>query len=186
MRMRPLLVPTILPAIMLAAAPIGARAPAAQDPASSHALDTLLACKAMTDAAQRLACYDSNVAQLQTATARRDIVVVDRNEVREARHSLFGFNLPTLAIFGNDGKDKSSPVVEEEKEINATIQSARQDGQGNWLITLDNGAVWRQTDGVPQGYTPRAGMAVTVRRAALGSYFMRVGKWPGFKAKREG
>jgi hypothetical protein len=176
----------IAPLILLSCFPADARSTDKMPAGPPKALDALIACKNIAQPTDRLACYDKSVAQLQTATAQHDIVVVDRAEVREARHSLFGFNLPSLAIFGSGEKNTSAPVVEEEKEISATIQAARQDGAGNWMVTLDSGAVWHQTDEAVLGYVLKPGMPVTIRRAAFGSYFLRVGNKPGFKAKREG
>jgi hypothetical protein len=151
--------------------------------AGAKAFDQLLACKGITDSAQRLACYDQTVGTLADAKAKRDIVVVDKQEVREAKRSLFGFTLPNLRIFGDSDAAKGSEEPEE-KEITATVRGAREDGAGNWIVTLDDGAVWHQTDG-EIAIAPKPGTQVTIRRAALGSYFLRVGKQPGVKARRE-
>lgn len=153
--------------------------------AGAKAFDQLLACKAVADPAQRLACYDQTVGTLADAKAKKDIVVVDRQEVREAKRSLFGFTLPNLRIFGDSGPDKGKGAEEpEETEITATVRSAREDGDGNWIIVLDDGAVWHQTAG-EIAIAPKPGGQVTIRKAALGSYFLRVGKQPGVKARRE-
>ena len=153
--------------------------------AGAKAFDQLLACKGIADSAQRLACYDQTVGTLADAKAKRDIVVVDKQEVREAKRSLFGFTLPNLRIFGDsDGGKGKSAEEPEETEITATAQSARQDGDGNWIIVLDDGAVWHQTAG-DIAMAPKPGTQITIRRAALGSYFLRVGKQPGVKARRE-
>jgi len=153
-------------------------------PAQTKALDDMVACRSVTDATQRLACFDEKVGALQDATARHDIVVVNRQEVRDARRSLFGFTLPSLRIFGDSDQGKPDATEPEEKEITATIRSARQDGAGNWIVILEDGAIWHQTDGAV-AVGPKPGMQVTIRKAALGSYFMRVGKQPGVKARRE-
>jgi len=158
------------------------------EPARNTALDAVLNCRKLADPAQRLACFDKSVDSLQTANANRDIVVVDRGEIRKARRSLFGFNVPSLKIFGSDQdrKVRGTPagIEGEDDEINTTITSAHRDANGNWVVTLADGAVWRQTDGTI-ALGPRAGGAITIRRAALGSYFMRIGKQPGVKARRE-
>ncbi|MBA2932708.1 hypothetical protein HZF05_01240 [Sphingomonas sp. CGMCC 1.13654] len=173
-------------AIGLAAAILGGAAPMPGS-SQSHAFDPVIACRSIAEPAARLACFDKSVADFQVATDKRDVVIVDRAEVREARHSLFGFNLPTLRIFGGgDNKQGSAPVDEEEKEINATVRSARMNGDLTWTIVLDSGAVWQQTDQAALPLPPRAGDAVDIRRAALGSYIMKVGRQPGFKARRIG
>ncbi|GAW40910.1 hypothetical protein SH203_01312 [Brevundimonas sp. SH203] len=65
------------------------------------------------------------------------------------------------------------------------MTSARDLGRGEWLITLDDGSVWRKTDSVDVLFSARRQYPVTVRRAALGSYMMKVGDTPAFRVKRE-
>lgn len=156
----------------------------ATDAQQSTALDAVLNCRSITGAAERLACFDRNIDALQSATAKRDIVVVDREVVRKTRRSLFGFNLPGGTIF-DPGNGKASAPAEEEREINATIRSARLGADGYWVVVLDDGAVWHQTDGT-LAVAPKPNTAVVIRRATLGSYFMRIGSQPGVKARREG
>lgn len=160
-----------------------------------EALQPLLSCRAETDAAARLACYDKAADALKAATERRDIVVVDKAEVQKARRSLFGFAIPSLKLFGADDRagdqrrsgDRRGPtgIDAEVDEVATSVRSARQDRDGLWIITMEDGAVWHQTGGT-LAVTPKAGSAVTIRRAALGSYFLRVGRAPGVKARREG
>jgi len=169
---------------MLAVPAIAKQQPAAPDTARSQALDTMIACRAIAVPADRLACFDRNVDALQTATAKRDIVIVNREDVRKARRSLFGFNIPEMPILG-DSNGKAGAPVEENREITATVRAAEQDRDGNWIVTLDDGAVWHQTHGGPLAVRPRPGTTVTIRRAALGSYFMQVGRQPGVRARRE-
>ncbi len=148
------------------------------------ALDPVLACRAIADGTARLACYDSSVGALQAATAKHDIVVIDQQDVARARRSLFGFSLPNFDFLGGGKNDDSHNVTPEDSRITATIRGVRQDADGNWIFTLDDGAVWHQTTG-QLAISPRPGETVEIRRAALGSYFMRVGRQTSFKAKRE-
>lgn len=150
----------------------------------SHALDAVIGCRNITDGTERLACFDRSVDALQSATTKHDIVVVDREEVRKTRRSLFGFSLPDGGVFGANS-EKRGAVTPEDEEISSTVRSARVDPDGNWVVVLDDGAIWHQTGGT-LALTPKPGTPVTIRRAALGSYFMRIGKLPGVKARREG
>jgi hypothetical protein len=160
-------------------------APAGTVQSKAKAFDEVEACRSIADSAQRLACFDQSVAKLQEAADKQDIMVVDREQVRQTRRSLFGFSVPDLGIFGGGNKaDKHTDDRDDVKEITGTVRTARMDGEGNWIVTLDDGAVWHQTDGAV-GIAPRAGGQVTIRRAALGSYFLRVGNQPGVKARRE-
>lgn len=70
-------------------------------------LQQTLDCAAIKADAERLACYDRTVAALGKAEEAKEIVVTDREQMREARRSLFGFRLPSLRIFGS-GMRKSA------------------------------------------------------------------------------
>lgn len=140
----------------------------------------LVACKDIAEAGARLACYDEKVAALQTAQSSNQVVIADREQVREARRGLFGLSLPRIKLFGGDG-DEGDQI----KEIEGVIQSARTIRSGKWLIRLEDGALWQQTD--PPRSTmrrPRAGDSITIERAALGSFLAKVNDGRGFKVKR--
>jgi hypothetical protein len=140
----------------------------------------LLDCRALADPQKRLACYDDRVGALDTAEKKRDVVIVDRKQVTEAKKSLFGLSLPTLHIFNNaTGGDKDDDDVQ---EINTTIQQASQGG-GHWLLVLADGARWQQTD---DNYLdpPKPGTPIRIHRGALGSYMANVGKAPGIRVRR--
>jgi hypothetical protein len=154
------------------------------DGPDSKALDPVIACRAIAVDAARLACYDSSVGALQTASAKHDIVVIDQQDVARARRSLFGFSLPSFDFLGGGKTDDKHNSTPEDSMMIATLRSAQRDGEGNWIFTLDNGAVWHQTTGI-LALSPKSGETVEIRRAAFGSYFMRVGKQASFKAKRE-
>lgn len=175
--------------LILAAATITSSASLAAAPVNTlqskaKAFDEVVACRAIADNAQRLACFDQSVSKLQEAADKRDIMVVDREQIGETRRSLFGFSLPDIGIFGGGKPDRHGGDAEDLKQITGTVRSARMDGAGQWIVTLEDGAVWHQTDGT-LGIGPKPGTPVIVRRAALGSYFLKVGSQPGVKARRE-
>ena len=159
-----------------------------KQPDRGKPLAGLATCHAIVDVGQRAACYDREYAALQVAVDKGDLMMVDREGVRQTRQSLFGFSLPNLAIFGgaNTDKGRARPDSDELEQLNATVHSARPDQDGRWVIILDNGATWHQMDDNPLGRSPRLGDTVLIRRAALGSFIMRIGSMPSFKAQREG
>ena len=66
----------------------------------------LIDCRTVTENVARLACYDAQVAKLDEAESRNELVVVDKEQVRKARKGLFGLTLPDLGgVFGG-GDDK--------------------------------------------------------------------------------
>jgi hypothetical protein len=156
----------------------GSTAAAARDPEPAQTpaiVQRLLACRAMTDTTQRLACYDRETGMVADAIAKRDVVVIDKVRATAAKRSLFGFSVPDFAgLFG--GGDLN--------EIEGTVASASQDAFGGWVIKLTDGSAWNQTEEKRLALEPRRGDKITVKRGALGSYFLKVGNQPGFKAKR--
>lgn len=137
----------------------------------------LVDCRAIKETTDRLACYDREVASLDAAERSKDVVIVDKEQVREAKRTIFGLALPRIKLFG--GGDKSDEV----SQIESRITSAREGVEG-WTIWLADGSIWRQADSNPIYRTPKPGLDVIVKRATLGSYIMRVGGSPGVKVKR--
>ena len=144
--------------------------------------EAMLRCRAVTDDAARLACFDEAAAALDAAIASRDVVVVDRKQIRESKRTLFGLPIPDLPLFGGGG---DGPEEEEITSITGTVRSASRDGDGRWLVRLEEGSVWRQIDSRPLALRPKAGMEVEIDRGALGSYRMSVAGQPGIKVRRE-
>jgi hypothetical protein len=141
-------------------------------------LQSLLACRAITDSGQRLACYDKATGDFAAAVGKKEVVVIDKARANEAKKSLFGFSVPNFAgLFGGG---------DEVNQIEGTVEGAHINGDGGWTIRLNDGSVWAQTDDTPVALEPRHGDKVVVRRGTLGSYFVKLGSQPGFKAKRVG
>ena len=136
----------------------------------------VLQCRALADSAQRLACFDRTVGTLAQAQQSKDLVVADKEAIREARRGLFGFSLPKVKIFGDDD------MAEEVKAIETTIKAVSQ-GQRGYIFTLQDGARWAQQDGAYMD-RPKAGSKIRIRRAALGSYMGSIEGRVGFRIER--
>jgi len=133
-------------------------------------------CRAITDSAQRLACFDRSVGALADAQASKDLYVADKDAMREARRGLFGFNLPKMRIFGDDDMEKDVD------SIDSTI-TGFSEGQRGYIFTLKDGARWRQTDGAYMD-KPKLGAAIRIKRASFGSFFGSIAGRPGFRIER--
>jgi hypothetical protein len=133
----------------------------------SAALQAVLNCRVASDPTPRLACFDDSVAKLAQAEASGQIVVVDREQVRAVRREAFGFNLPKLSIF--DRGEKPDQI----DRVSLAVESAHQNGDGKWIITVEGGGVWRQTD-AERLAPPEKDAKAEIRKAALGSYFMSI------------
>lgn len=163
----------------------GDRAQAAA-PGSTTLIDQLADCRAQTVDAQRLACFDRTVTAVVDARRKKDIVILDRSEVRKAKTSLFGFSLPSIKLFGGGNDD------EQLKQLVGTMGSSTMLTGGLIRFELDdvqpasgaakvgdNKSVWETTEQVM--LPPRRGDTVTIKSGALGSY---VATAPGRRSAR--
>ena len=137
----------------------------------SPTVDAVLACQAQTSVEARLACYDRTVAALRQGLDAGTVLALDP---RQARRSMFGLSTPEILERAGDREEMPS-------EITARVQSAGHSGFQRWIVTLDNGQVWRTTDMVGEAPPPRAGTTVQLSRGALANYWLRV---PGFRSLR--
>ena len=148
--------------------------------ARPEAFEALVRCRTISEADARLQCFDAASATLEDATQRRELVVVDRKQIRETKKSLFGLDLPNLNIFGG-GDDDAEPEI---KSVDGVVASAYADGDGRWVVKLEDGSTWAQTDNSALALSPKKGQKIRINRAALGSYMMRVNNQPAVRAKR--
>jgi hypothetical protein len=168
---------------MLLAGGMSLSTAAAAQQATPAPIAALTACRGLTDAAARLACFDQAAAALDTAVSQKNLVVLDREAVRKTRRSLFGFGLPRLPFFGDDDDENEAP---EAREITAAIASAQPFGYNKWRIKLEDGALWETTEAYRGFKQPGPGTKVVIKAGPLGSYVMRIGGERGVKAKRVG
>jgi len=165
----------LLPVTSLPAAP---KAP-------PRALSKLLDCRAITESASRLACYDEQVAAIEAATARDEVVVMDKEDVRKTRRSLFGFTMPKLPFLGGGDKEDDAKDESQVNEIEDVIKNLKALPYGIWIFTLDDGSQWQSADPMPYG-TPKIGHKILIKRAALSAYKASVNGWAPVKVKRVG
>jgi len=161
----------------------GGAAQPAQQPQRAPAFEALVRCRAVAGAEERLRCFDAAAEALDRAEAARDLVVVDRGQVRESRRRLFGLAVPDLPIFGR--RTERDEEAEEVRSIEGLVRSARQNALGQWVVTLEDGAIWVQADDNVIALRPVAGQRVQINRAALGTFMMRINNQPGVRARRQ-
>jgi hypothetical protein len=133
-------------------------------------------CRAITDNAARLECYDRTVGALASAEASKDLYVADKETMRETRRGLFGFNLPKVKLFGNED------LGDDVKSLETTIKAVSS-GQRGYIFVLEDGARWAQTDGAYMD-RPKPGSKIRIRKAALGSYMGSIEGRVGFRIER--
>jgi hypothetical protein len=158
------------------AAPMSAHGAATNAP--TKVFQAVMDCRALSEASARLACYDAATAGLGEAEKKGDIVVIDREQATTARRQAFGFDLGALSIL-----DKVIPA-EDLNAVTTTLSKAYQDANGKWVLVLEDGGVWRQTDTTNLSRPAHAGSTVKIRRAALGSFFINVDGQLAMRAQR--
>ena len=165
--------------MLITATPLAAQ----DDPGESAYVAALRACQGKTDAAERLACYDTAVASIVAASSEGEVRVVDREEVRQTRRNLFGFALPDIGIFGSKNDKQGSAQKEEFAALETTITGVRA-AAGTYILITEEGAEW-QLDEVPSRLMrPKPGQPLEIRSGALSSYFLRINGQKGVKGRR--
>ena len=151
--------------------------PKLKDARSNALLQALAACRGIADEKARLDCYDGASARLAEAVDKKELVVLDQQEIRETRRSLFGFSVPNIPLFrgeagGDDGK------------LETTIAAASPLEGGKWQIRLEDGAVWQTSETRLNLSDPRRGQKIVIQRGTLGNYFLRIDGQRGVRGRR--
>ena len=175
------LITSFLPAIAACALP--ALASAADDIASA-----MKACRAETDDARRLACYDraagrgSGAAPAAAASAATAAATPAAPTAAPAAPTPAGPSQPAPAAKSEDnfGRERQLAHEEDEKredatravgELRATIVSIEKRMDGLMTFTLDNGQVWRQN--TPDSkFRLKAGDRVRIQPGSLKSFIL--------------
>jgi hypothetical protein len=148
--------------------------------ARSDLLQKVVDCRAIADSTARLACYDTQVARLDEAEAKKEVVVVDQAEVKKARRGLFGLSLPDLGgLFGGGGDGKEDEGL---SEIESVIKQSSF-ANNRWTITLEDGARWVQTE-LRSVREPKPGMKIRIKKAAMGSFMANINDRPAIRVAR--
>jgi len=139
---------------------------------ASAQIEGFKACASISDGAKRLACYDSALAATDAQSAaklaeqRRAAEVAAAKAAEEAKARK---EQERLAAFGAASAPKADGE-EAVNEISAAIAELRE-GISGYVVTLDNGQVWRQTEA--RSLPPvRIGDTVTIRKGMIGGYRM--------------
>ncbi len=150
----------------------------AQDEGSPDHLKSLQACQQVVDDTERLACFDAAVSAMVTATETGELRVVDKEDVTKTRRRLFGFSLPDIGIFGGDDEDDELSTLE------STITSVRYFRHNALTFRIEEGGLWRIQSAPRRLRRVKSGDKVVFKKAALGSYFIRINGQTGVKGTR--
>jgi hypothetical protein len=123
----------------------------------------LRACRAETDGVKRLACYDREMARMDEPGHLAPVAPTAAQPPAQPPVSpTERFGLSPEAVTTHDAAPS---------KLTARVTSVSQKAHGRYLITLDNGQVWLQTED-NLGFSPQAGGSVTISRGMLGAYYM--------------
>jgi hypothetical protein len=153
---------------------------AGEGTSATKTIDALTSCRTVADSQERLACYDRATDTIIAARTRKDLIVMDKAEVRETRKGLFGFSLPKVRIFGKDDDTAEADL----SDVTLKITSVRDIGFGKWRFAVENGGVWETTEAHPRFKDPKVGESVLIEKGALNGYFAKIGKGHRVSAKR--
>lgn len=158
-----------LPTILLAFALSGSAA---------EPLAGVLACRAVTDSAERLACFDRESAALASAPASPLAVAPTAAPALDPQQA---FGLASSAIVANEEAAGARPP--KVSKIESRIIGLALTPNGRTLFTLANAQVWRQleSDG---DVLARLGDAATISSGLLGSYWLQLKSGRGCKVTR--
>ncbi|WP_420331905.1 hypothetical protein [Oceanicaulis alexandrii] len=187
-----------LRSLAAAIAVLAASAPTLAQEAQSESdtLNRLLACRALSDDAARLACQDEHLNTFAQATETGRIVVVERRALREVERESFGLNLPSVGRLGGllrrRDSEEATEVAEVETLEDGSTATYNASGSldslvgvpvsevsmrgGKLRITLANGQIWAQTDStrLPRisSRAVRDGLTADIESGVLGAHFM--------------
>lgn len=130
----------------------------------------VVACRTIRDAMTRLTCYDQQVAALEQAASKREIVIADKQAVETAQRGLFGFATPVAKLMGFGGNDDATTEL---KEISTKVGGVRRTGAG-WLLDFEDGSTWEQNDTRDFVLSPKVGNEALISRGALGTFTVSV------------
>lgn len=148
-------------------------------PPTPAQIQLLYDCRAIADAAGRLACFDREVAALQQAEGARDISFIDRESAQKTRRGLFGLAPSNLPIFGSDND------AERITQFESVAKWIRRGGDGKIRFEIEDGAQWVQIDNAELLREPRAGDKILIYPGAMGSFFAKIGEQKRIRVRRE-
>lgn len=144
-------------------------------------LESLLACRSVSGAEARLACFDTASEAFDVAERQGEVTVVDQAQAQETRTRLFGLNLDGANLWGRLRQEERDRV----EAIETTLVRASTDGNGRAVLVLADGSTWRQTDSERINARLRAGAPVRVRQGAVGSFLLSVDGARSVRARRD-
>jgi len=154
-------------------------------------------CRALSDDAQRLACYDqvfprtaipAQSPKTQPAIVGSATTQPGASPEGGAHESGQQSSAPDPEFGLSEAQRRAGAANTEQAKIResilATVTDLRQTSGGEFIVTLDNGQVWRQID-LESWSAPQKGDRVRIRRGLLGSFMLVTSKNLATHVRRE-
>ena len=152
-------------------------------------LASVLACRDLTDAQLRLACFDKETATLARAPATA-IAAAPTTRAASSAAPIAPpvtpeqkFGLSSGALAAQEAAATGAPAAKEFK-LQSRIIALSLAGDGGTIFTLDDAQVWRQAEQDGSELLAKLGDAVTISRGMLGSYWLTLKSGRGCKVSR--
>lgn len=151
-------------------------------------LERVYACAGVTDGSQRLACFDAAVAGLKQAESTGGVAVVNREQIEKAEKEAFGLATPSLSALAESARTTAgAPATEKSKALERVtfpVKSITTGPDGRYRFVMENGQEWRQTDGIKLPAIGKGPWQAEIRKAAIGSYMLKLGDRTAVRVKR--
>lgn len=124
---------TVLPFCLITAfAAMFACTPAhAQSQALPDELQAVYACKSISQADKRLACYDRTVGRFEKAEKSGEVVTVSKSAIEKVERDAFGFNIPSLPslgrLFGGGRSTEKNEMPDGNNILTAPVKEVSRD-----------------------------------------------------------
>lgn len=144
--------------------------------ADSDLQAAMLRCAAIEGSAQRLSCFDAQVAALAQPTQTTAASQATAAQ-RQSEDDAFGMNATVAA--GKPQVEKApTPAA-----LTLSVTRLQQRSSGAFVVTLENGQIWEQPR-AERGLRVKVGDTVTIKRGALGSFRMIARGNKAYKVQR--
>jgi hypothetical protein len=149
-------------------------------------------CVSITSDKQRLACFDREMAKLDSTETKHGAPASGDGKtntqastgnptsgVKATAPSAASltpertFGLSGDQILQLEARQGGTPTAKL-KSLTAQIASVSHNAEGRWVLTLDNGQVWRQTE--TRSFEASPGAAVRISSGAMGSFWIETSK----------
>ncbi len=150
--------------------------PAGTSPAGTEVFSDFLACDGIARPAERLVCYDAALKKYKIRfgllRGTPEEPARDRGSAGAAAGS--GGALASRGPLAESWRTAPGYGEEAPKRIEGVIVSARTDAAGHWIFRLDNGQVWKASDGTWLRHRDYEGKEVVLKRGWMGGWRLKI------------